>query len=50
MSLTKAGLIGQVHASNPKLEKAQVYEAVEVFLRIIKSSLERNKDIFASGY
>ena len=50
MTLTKADLTNQVHASNSKMTKAQACEAVETFLRIIKSSLEGNEDVLLSGF
>ena len=50
MTLTKADLINQVHASSSTMSKAQAYEAVETFLRIIKSSLESNEDVLLSGF
>ena len=50
MTLTKADLIDQVHTSNSKMTKAQASEAVETFLRIIKSSLEGNEDVLLSGF
>ena len=50
MTLTKADLINQVHASNSKMTKAQACEAVETFLRIIKTSLEGNEDVLLSGF
>ena len=50
MTLTKANLINQIHASNPKLTKAQASEAVETILRIIKSSLENGDDVLLSGF
>ena len=50
MTLTKADLIDQVHISNSKMTKAQAGEAVETFLRIIKSSLESSEDVLLSGF
>ena len=50
MTLTKADLIDQVHISNSKMTKAQAGEAVETFLRIIKSSLENGADVLLSGF
>jgi len=50
MTFTKADLIDKVHASNPKMTKAQVREAVETILRIIKSSLENGDDVLLSGF
>ena len=50
MTLTKADLIDQVHASNSKMTKAQAREAVETFLRTIKSSLEGSEDVLLSGF
>ncbi len=50
MTFTKADLIDQVHASNPKFTKVQAREAVEAILRIIKSSLENGEDVLLSGF
>ena len=50
MPLTKAGLIDQVHATNPRMTKIQAREAVETILRIIKSSLEDGEDVLLSGF
>ena len=50
MSFTKADLIDQVYASNSKMSKARAREAVETFLLIIKSSLEKGDDILLSGF
>ena len=50
MTLTKADLINQVHASHPKMTKAQAREAVETILRIIKSNLESNENVLLSGF
>ena len=50
MTFTKAELIDQLHASNPKMTKAQARQAVETFLRIIKSSLESSEDVLLSGF
>ncbi len=50
MTFTKAELIDQLHASNPKRTKAQARQAVETFLRIIKSSLESSEDVLLSGF
>ena len=50
MSFTKADLIDQVYASNPKMSKARAREAVETFLLIIKSSLEKGDDVLLSGF
>jgi integration host factor subunit alpha len=50
MTFTKADLIGQVHATNPKMTKVQAREAVETILRIIKSNLESNEDVLLSGF
>ena len=50
MTITKADLINQVHASNSKLTKVQAREAVETILRIIKSNLESNEDVLLSGF
>jgi len=50
MTLTKADLIEQVHASNSRMNKNQAREAVETFLRIIKSSLEGGEDVLLSGF
>ena len=50
MTLTKADLINQVHASHPKMTKAQACEAVETILRIIKSNLESNENVLLSGF
>ena len=50
MTFTKADLIDQLHASNPKMTKAQARQAGETFLRIIKSSLESSEDVLLSGF
>ncbi len=50
MTLTKAGLTDQVHATNSKMTKAKACEAVETILRIIKSSLENGDDVLLSGF
>ena len=50
MTLTKADLIDQVHISNSKMTKAQAGEAVETFLRILKSSLKSSEDVLLSGF
>ena len=50
MTLTKVNIINQVYASNPKMTKAQAREAVEIILRIIKSSLENGDDVLLSGF
>ena len=50
MTLTKADLIGQVKATNPKMTKIQACEAVEIILRIIKSSLENGDDVLLSRF
>jgi len=50
MTFTKADLIDQVHATNPKMTKVQAREAVETILRIIKSNLESNEDVLLSGF
>ena len=50
MTLTKADLVDQVHAFNSKMTKAKASEAVETFLRIIKSSLESSEDVLPSGF
>jgi integration host factor subunit alpha len=50
MPLTKAGLIDQVHATNPRMTKIQAREAVETILRIIKSSLKNGDDVLLSGF
>ena len=50
MTFTKADLIDKVHASNPKMTKAQAREAVVTILRIIKSSLENGEDVLLTGF
>jgi integration host factor subunit alpha len=50
MPLTKANLIDQVHATNPRVTKTQARQAVETFLHIIKSSLESSEDVLLSGF
>ena len=50
MTLTKAGLTDQVYTSNSKMTKAKACEAVEIILRIIKSSLENGDDVLLSGF
>jgi hypothetical protein len=41
MTITKANLINQVHASNPEMTKNEARTAVETVLSIMKSSLEK---------
>ena len=50
MTLTKADLIDQVYASNPKMTKAQAREAVETILYLLKASLENGEDVLLSGF
>ena len=50
MTITKADLINKVYASNPKMIKTHAREAVEIILRIIKSSLENGDDVLLSGF
>ena len=50
MTFTKADIIDKVHASNPKMSKAQAREAVVSILLIIKSSLENGDDVLLSGF
>ena len=50
MTVTKADLINQIHASNPNLNKAQASEYLETILKIIKTSLEKGDDVLFSGF
>jgi integration host factor subunit alpha len=50
MTLTKVNILNKVYASNPKMTKIQAREAVEIILRIIKSSLENGDDVLLSGF
>ena len=50
MTITKADLINQVHATHPKLTKVQAREAVEAILRAIKSRLGNGEDVLLSGF
>jgi len=50
MPLTKVNIINQVHATNPRMTKAQAREAVETILHIVKSSLENGDDVLLSGF
>ena len=50
MTLTKADLIDQVYASNPKMTKAHACEAVETILYLLKASLENGEDVLLSGF
>lgn len=50
MTITKAALIDQVHASNPKFTKAQTRKAVETILSTMKSSLENGDDVLLTGF
>ena len=50
MTLTKVNIINKVYATNPKMTKIQAREAVEIILRIIKSSLENGEDVLLSGF
>jgi len=50
VTLTKADLIDQVYASNPKMTKAKAREAVETILYLLKGSLENGEDVLLSGF
>jgi integration host factor subunit alpha len=50
MTITKADLIDQVHATSPRMTKIQAREAVEAILLIIKSRLENGDDVLLSGF
>jgi integration host factor subunit alpha len=50
MPLTKVNIINKVYATNPKMTKIQAREAIEIILRIIKSSLENGEDVLLSGF
>ena len=50
MTLTKADLIDQVHATSPRMTKIQAREAVEAIILIIKSGLENGDDVLLSGF
>ena len=50
MTLTKADLINQVHATSTKMSRTQAREAVETMLKIIKGSLENGDDVLLSGF
>jgi integration host factor subunit alpha len=50
VTITKADLINQVHASNSKLTKVQAREAVETILKTMKASLENGEDVLLSGF
>ena len=50
MTLTKADLIDQVHATSPRMTKIQAREAVEGIIHIIKSRLENGDDVLLSGF
>jgi len=50
VTITKADLINQVHASNTKFTKAQARGAVETILKIIKASLGNGDDVLLSGF
>lgn len=50
MTLTKAGIINEVHTSNPHLTKTQARESVETFLKIMKAGLENGDDVLLSGF
>jgi len=49
MNLTKADLIDQVYATNPKMNKIQSREAVDTILKIMKARLENGEDVLLSG-
>jgi len=49
MTLTKAELVQKVY-QNHNLTKAQAADAVEAFLRISKTCLERGEDLLVSGF
>lgn len=50
MTHTKAHLIDQVLANNPKLNRAEARTAVEVILKIMKDRLQDGEDILISGF
>jgi integration host factor subunit alpha len=50
MNLTKADLIDQVYATNPKMTKVQAREAVGTLLKIIKARLENGENVLLSGF
>ncbi len=50
MALTKADLIHHVFTSLPGYTKAQAREAVEILLKIMKSSLENGDNVLLSGF
>jgi integration host factor subunit alpha len=50
MTLRKVDLINLVYKTNQSFSKAQAREAVETFLRTIKSSLSRSEDVLLSGF
>jgi integration host factor subunit alpha len=50
MTLTKADLINQVHATSSRLSKTQARKAVEAALKIIKTNLESGDDVLLSGF
>jgi integration host factor subunit alpha len=50
VTITKADLINQIHASNSNLTKAQAREAFETILKIMKNSLENGDDVLLSGF
>jgi integration host factor subunit alpha len=50
MTLTKADLIDQVHATSLRMTKIQAREAVEAIILIIKSRLENGDDVLLSGF
>ena len=50
MTLTKLDLINQVFASFPDYSKAQVREAVETLLELMKSNLENGDNLLLSGF
>ena len=50
MTITKANLINQVHASNPEMTKNEARTAVKTVLSIMKSSLENGENVLLSGF
>jgi integration host factor subunit alpha len=50
MTYTKADLINQVQASNPKFSKAKARETVETILKIMVASLENGEDVLLPGF
>jgi integration host factor subunit alpha len=50
MTLTKAGIIEQIHDANPKLTKTRSRESLEILLKLMKNHLENGEDVLLSRF